>query len=277
MKPPPFGYLRPTSIEEVLDYLREFGDESKVLAGGQSLVPLLNFRLARPGVLIDLGGIADLVGYQLDGDVLRVGSMTTYSSLQRAPEARERLPLLTEAIGHIGHIQIRNRGTVGGSFAHADPGAELPAVGLALDATIELASARGYRTVSVHDYFTGPFTTVTAPDEIVTAVSFPTAGVTGSVFLEEARRHGDFALGGVAVVRAGEFRVGALGVGSTPMRLRGAEAALNRNGGLDEATIAAAVEATRDEVDPLGDIHGSEDYRRHLVGVLLERAVRRLM
>ncbi len=262
--------------------LAEHGDEAKVLAGGQSLVPLLNLRLARPSVVIDLAAIEGLARQErVDGHVV-LGPMTRQRAVETSADVAAACPLLVEAIQHIGHVQIRNRGTVGGSLAHADPAAELPAVALALDAEMVARSTRGERVVPAQDFFGGPFTTTLQPDELLMEVRIPVTEGRRTAFLEQARRTGDFALAGVAAVvrfepdsvRVAEAGLAALGAGPTPIRLHDAEAAV-LGSDLGDASLAAAATAAAAEVRPFTDLHADEDYRRHLVGVLVSRALRR--
>ncbi len=282
MKPPPILYCRPGTVEEVLDVLTRHGDEAKVLAGGQSLVPLLNLRLARPTVVVDLGAVQELTGIRRDDGHLAIGAMTRQRAVERSSEAAQAGPLVVEAVRNIGHVQIRTRGTIGGSLAHADPAAELPAVAVALGAELVVRSARGDRSVDAASFFDGPFTTALEADELLVEARFPVTEGERTAFLELSRRTGDFAMAGVAaavrfepgtstVVRA---RLGALGVGPTPIRLSGAEAAVAGTE-LDEGALEEAARAAAGEVSPFSDLHADEEYRRHLVGVLLKRALRR--
>jgi carbon-monoxide dehydrogenase medium subunit len=280
VKPPPFLYARPRSLSEAVDLLAEAGEEGKVLAGGQSLVPLLNFRLARPSVLIDLALISELTFIRQSDGWLEIGAMTRQRTVELDEEVREACPLIPDALSHVGHLQIRNRGTIGGSLAHADPAAELPAVAMALDAELVLVSNRGERTVPAPEFFEGPFMTVLSADEIVTSARFPVAKRTRTIFMEFARRSGDFALGGLAasVQIADASRsvedsgMAALGMGSTPVRLVGAEAAI-RGRELDAATLKEAAAAASAEVDPFTDNHADSSYRRDLIGTLVTRAL----
>lgn len=280
MKPPPFEYVAAGSLEEALSALAEYGDEAKLLAGGQSLVPLLAFRLARPSVLVDLNGIAGLDGVEFSGDTLLLGSMARQRAIEGLPGLRERCPMIVEAVELIGHVAIRNRGTVGGSLAHADPAAEWPALALVLEAQLELAGPRGPRTVSAADFFVSYFTTALEADEVLTGIRLPVPnGRTGSAFLELSRRHGDFALAGVAALvtlgeddTAADVRLGLIGVGSAPVRAETAEAAL-RGRVPDAEALAEASSAVAGEIEPTGDIHASEEYRRHLAVVLTHRAL----
>ncbi|HUP25575.1 MAG TPA: xanthine dehydrogenase family protein subunit M [Thermoanaerobaculia bacterium] len=282
MKPAPFRYFAPRSLEEALHLLAEHGDEAKPLAGGQSLVPAMNFRLARPGVLVDLNRVAELAYVTADGGALRIGAMTRQRAAERHPLVLARAPLLAEALGHVAHPQIRNRGTVGGSLAHADPAAELPAVALALDATLTLRRAGGERRVRAAEFYVGLFATALVPGELVSEVSFPAlAPGTGVAFEEISRRHGDYALVGAAAVvrldesgRIAECSLCYLSVGETPLLATSATAELAgttpSESGFERAAAAAAAAA-----DPSSDIHASSDFRRHLMRVLGSRALAR--
>ncbi|HEY7363273.1 MAG TPA: xanthine dehydrogenase family protein subunit M [Methylomirabilota bacterium] len=281
MKPPRFEYHAPTTTEEALGLLARYGGEAKVLAGGQSLMPLLNFRLVRPAALIDLNRIAALAYIrEVDGQV-RFGAMTRQRAVEFSPVVRQRLPLLTEATRWVGHLPIRTRGTIGGSIAHADPAAEYPAVLTALDGEVVARSARGERTLRPRDLFQTYLTTTLESDEILTEVRLPAmpAGA-GYAFEEFARRHGDFAIVGIAALIALEgrrvvrARLATAGAHPVPCRLRAAEEILERDGLNDEAIAAAAARAG-ELVEPDSDIHASADYRRHLTGVLTARALKR--
>lgn len=280
MKPAPFEYVRPGSLAEALQALHQHGDEAKVLAGGQSLVPMMNFRLARPAVLVDLNGLADLAYLRPLGGGLAVGAMTRQRAVEKSPLVRERLPLLAEAVPWIGHLPIRTRGTVGGSLAHADPAAELPAVMVALDAELTVARTGGTRKVRAADFFTGYLSTDIAPDEILTEIRVPGLAPGAAVaFLELARRHGDFAIvaAAAAVVPDGqgairEARIALGGVGPTPVRARRAEAMLAGQRPSAELLAAAAASA-REDTDPPADIHASAEYRREMSAVFTRRAL----
>jgi carbon-monoxide dehydrogenase medium subunit len=279
MKPAPFDYVAPRSLDEALDALAEGGSDAKLLAGGQSLIPLLNFRLARPSLLIDLNQVAELAYVRPHDHGIAIGAMTRQVTVERDPQLRDSQPLLPEAIGWVGHAAIRSRGTIGGSLAHADPAAELPAVAVCLDAQLSIASRRGRRTVAAEDFFLGYLTTVLEPDEILVETWLPPlrAG-TGQAWIEFARRHGDFALAGVAVSlslsgdRVCDARIVLTGVGGRPARAREAETLLV-GGSVPERALAAA-DAARSALDPDADIHASKEYRTHLAGVLTERAIR---
>jgi carbon-monoxide dehydrogenase medium subunit len=270
VKPAAFEYFDPDSVEEVLDLLAEHGEDAVVLAGGQSLVPLMNLRLVHPAVVIDLRRLP-VEPPTARPEEVRVGSTMTVSALLAAAELSRLGSGVTEALLSIGHVQIRNRGTVGGCVAHADPAAELPAVLVALDGVVNLRSASGEREVSAGDLFEGPFATSRRPDELLTAVSFPVlAG--RSTTLEVARRPGDFALAGVFVALDGtRARIAAFGVGDRPVRLREAEAAVAA--GSRPGEVAAIV---RGALDPRDDVHASGAYRRHVAGTLVARALEAL-
>ena len=256
--------------------LAEAGDDAKVLAGGQSLIPLLSLRLAYPSVLIDLNRVSELASIEQANGSLTVGAMTRHRTVERSDAVRQAAPLVSEAMPLIGHVAIRSRGTLGGSIAHADPAAELPAVALALDATLTVQSkARGERTIAAADFFEGYFTTTLEPDEILTAVNFPTLAPNSGVAVEEvARRHGDFAMvGAVAAVtmtdgKVSDARIAMINVAEKPIRARDAEQALI---GGESIAVAAAL-AARD-LDPSGDLHASPEYRRKVAAVCVRRAL----
>lgn len=282
MKPAPFDYAAPRSLDETLDLLAERGGEGKILAGGQSLLPVLNFRLAQPALLVDVNRVTglDTLAATADGG-LAVGALVRQRRLERDPEVARRAPLLAEAIRHVAHPQIRARGTLCGSLAHADPAAELPAVALALDARLRLRRRGGERWLEAARFFTGLFATALAPDEMLVEVHFPPAPArTGTAFLEAARRHGDYAQAGVAAsVTLGEdgrcraARLVFLAVGEGPIDAARSAAALV--GERPEGTLLEAVarQAAATEIDPLGDIHASAEFKRHLAAVLARRAL----
>lgn len=281
MKPPPFEYHDPRTLDDALELLRRHGAEAKILAGGQSLMPLLNFRLSRPAALVDLNRIGALGYIREEDGQLRLGAMTRQRAIEFSPLVRARLPLLHEATTLVGHLPIRTRGTIGGSLAHADPAAELPAVATALEAELVVRGPGGERILRPHEFFLGYLTTALAPDEVLVEVRLPTPPPgTGWAFEEVSRRHGDFALAGIAALlvvdgpRCRMARLAAAGVGPTPQRLRAAEEILEREGVADEPLEAAAARAS-ELVHPDGDIHASADYRRHLTRVLTGRALRR--
>jgi aerobic carbon-monoxide dehydrogenase medium subunit len=262
VKPPPFGYRRPESLREALDVLAETGDEARPLAGGQSLLPLLAMRLARPALLVDLQRVPELRGVQATDDRLRVGAMTREAELERVPA----LPgVVAAALPHVGHFQIRSRGTVGGSLAHMDPAAEWPALALLLDAELEAASVRGRRSIAARDFALGPLTTALAPDELLVALNLRDAGGAFG-FLEVERRPGDFALVGAACHRG---RVVVFATGGAPQRLERCEAHLRQGGG-SGGELRALAEA---EIEATGDVHVSAAYRRRVGARLVDAAV----
>jgi len=281
MKPAPFRYARAGSLAEATALLAAEPGEAKLLAGGQSLVPLLNMRLARPAVLVDLNGVRELRGITPSPDGgLRIGALTRHTELATSAAVRERAPLLAEAARHVGHAAIRNRGTLGGSVAHADPAAELPAALVALDARLRVTGPRGARVIAAALFFRGLLATALETDEILTEVLVPTAEP-GWGFVEIARRPGDFALAGVAAIlrvapgapsRCEQVRLVGFGVGDRPLRLTGAERLLTGSA-LEPESAARAGAAAGADCDPPGDVHGSAEYRRHLATVLTERAL----
>jgi len=283
VKPPKFDYHAPKTVDEALALLIRYDGEAKILAGGQSLMPLLNFRLSRPAALVDLNRIPTLAYIkEVDGSV-RFGAMTRQRAIEFSPVVAKRLPLLTEATRWVGHLPIRTRGTIGGSIAHADPSAEYPAVLTALDGEVVARGPKGERVLKPRDFFQTYLTTNLAADEILTEVRLPaTPAGAGFAFEEFSRRHGDFAIIGIAavIVREGSrctmARLATAGAGPIPVRLRAAEEILEREGLGDEAIARAAAKA-QELVQPDGDIHASADYRRHLTGVLTGRAVKRAL
>ncbi len=285
MKPAPFRYFAPETLDEALSLLAEHGDEAKPLAGGQSLVPAMNFRLAQPAVLVDLNRIAALSFIRPDdaGGVV-VGAMTRQRAVEHSELVAARAPLVTETVPYIAHAQIRNRGTFGGSLAHADPASELPAVALALDAQFTLACRSGQRVVPAEAFYTDLFETACGHEELLVDVRLPTAAAgSGFAFEELARRHGDYALVGVAVaVQRGadgtliDARMAYLSVGPGPVLATRASASLLGTRGETEALrVAASLAAHEDIVDPPSDIHATAAYRRHLIEVLTVRALTR--
>lgn len=280
MKPAPFCYHRPETVDEALAHLAEVGDDAAVLAGGQSLVPVLALRLASPAHIVDINRVAGLDAIAANGS-LALGALVRQQAASIAPAVRSGQPLLAEALPLVGHRETRSRGTVVGSIAHADPAAELPAVAVALDAEIGLASRRGARTVPAAEFFLAPFMTVRAPDELLTGVSFPAwpAGA-GHAFLELARRSHDFALAAVAVLlqldangAVLDARIAFAGVGSAPVRASGAENAL-RGQPAGEESFRAAAELAVAVLDPPSDVLASAAYRHHVARVLLIRGLR---
>jgi len=280
VKPAPFKYLAPTTRQEAIDALRQYGPEAKVLAGGQSLVPLLAMRLARPSVIIDLNRAPDLAFIRSTQTGLTIGAMTRQRVAEVDPMIAARAPLLAESLRWVGHPQIRTRGTIGGSLAHADPSAELPAVAELLGARFVLASARGERVLDAKRFFLGYLTTALAPDELLTQVRLPAQPPdAGWAFYEVARRHGDFALVGVAALvrmdgdgRCVAVRLAFTGVGGGPVRVSEAEAAVTGKR-VTDTTAAEAARIVEGALDPDSDIHASAAYRRHVAGVLAARAL----
>ena len=282
MKPPPFKYLAPRTLDEALAYMAEHGYDAKPLAGGQSLVPAMNFRLAAPAVLVDLNRVEELF-YIRPGDDggLRIGAMTRQARLERDALIAERAPLIKETMPYVAHPQIRNRGTYGGSLAHADPAAELPAVTIALGGRLRVQSQRGERWVPAEEFFVGLFTTVLEPDELLVEIALPPLPPrTGWAFTEVSRRHGDFALVGAAAVvtldeagKCADVRLVYTGVGEGPVVAREAMALLRGEEPTEEAIREAAHKAAQVDVSPIGDIHASADFRRHLANVLGRRAL----
>jgi carbon-monoxide dehydrogenase medium subunit len=280
MKPASFEYDDPTTVEEAVELLAKHGDDCKVLAGGQSLVPLMNFRLARPARLIDINRLDSLAHVTWNGGELVIGAMTRHSQVEHSAEIAERCPLLTQAIAWVGHSQIRNRGTVGGSVAHADPAAELPAAFAALNATFHIRSRRGERVLSWRELFVSEFTTALKPDELLVSIEVPAQRPrTGTALVEFARRHGDFALGGAAVTvtvdgdgRCTDAAIALLAAGPAPVRPAAAEK-LMAGAVPGSASIKAAAQAAVEGLEPTADIHGSTEYRIGLLRVMTERAL----
>jgi aerobic carbon-monoxide dehydrogenase medium subunit len=280
MKPAAFQYHRPGSVAEALAILAEVGHDGKVLAGGQSLVPVLNMRLAEPAHLVDVNRLAELAYVRSDADAVRVGALARHADVEHDRAAGGAAPLLGQALAHVAHPTIRNRGTVVGSLVHADPAGELPAVLALLGGSVELASADGRRSVPAAGFFLGPLASATGPEELATEAVFPRppAG-SGSAFLEVSRRHGDYAVCGVAALvtldrerRVAAARAALVSVGPTPVLVDLAEAVGGRPHDAADWAAAGALAAAR--VDPEDDIHASAVYRRHLAGVLTARACR---
>ena len=280
MKLPPFEYACPTKLSEAVALLAARGGDAKLIAGGQSLVPMLAFRLAAPALLVDLRKLPELreIGISPNGVVL--GSMVRWCDILDDARLRVAHPLLVAAVAHVAHYQIRNRGTIGGSIAHADPAAEVPGIALACEAQIATVGSAGARVIKAADFFLGPLMTLLEPDEIITEIRFPAWPAQRRWgFQEFARRRGDFAMAAAAVWydqdaggKARNAHVGVIGVGDRPLRLPAVEAALNGRV-IDAATIAQAEAAASAAVDPQTDIHASADYRRALVGTMVERAL----
>jgi CO/xanthine dehydrogenase FAD-binding subunit len=281
MKPPLFEYDDPATVDEALSLLAEHGDEAKVLAGGQSLVPLLNFRLARPERLIDINKLDPLAYVRADEGVLRIGTLTRHATLECSPDVVARVPLLSEAVSLVGHVQIRNRGTVGGSVAHADSAAELPVAFAALEARYHVRSRDRERVIASDEMFVTHMTTTLEVEELLTEIEVPVPPPhTGAAFVEFARRHGDFALGGAAVLLTLDdgvctrARIGLLAAAPTPIRARAAEEWL-LGAAIDARAAGEAARRAVADIHPTGDIHGGTDYRRALVETLVQRAILR--
>jgi carbon-monoxide dehydrogenase medium subunit len=275
VKPAPFAYTKARSIEQAIALLGEHSD-ARLLAGGQSLIATLNMRLSAPSLLIDINGIDGLDGIALKGGTVEIGALTRHAAAERSAAIAEHAPLIARAMPHIGHVAIRNRGTLGGSIAFADPAAELPACLLALNGEVDVSGPNNKRTIKADDFFKGLFETALAPQEILTAIRVPGAGRdTRAGFTELARRHGDYAIVGLAAsARAkgkglAEVRLAYFGVGATPLRAKKSEAAL-ANGDI-EAAVAAL------DLDPPDDVQATGAVKKHLAGVLLRRVASQLM
>jgi carbon-monoxide dehydrogenase medium subunit len=283
LKAPAFDYVRARSLPEALSLLQQHGEAAKIIAGGQSLVPALNLRLLAPALLVDIGGLAELKGISVTGGGVRIGALTRHVELQRAPEIARHAPLLAEAITHVAHPAIRNRGTIGGSLAQADPASELPACALALQATIVVAGPKGERRIPADDFFRGLYETALSPHDVLVAIEVPAIrSGERSAFLELARRSGDYALVGLAC-HAGvgdgalrELRLAYFAVGTKPTLAVNAARCLV-GAPLSEASIANAQEALAQDLAPQDDIHASAATRRQLARVLLRRALAELL
>lgn len=280
MKLPPFDYACPTTLPEAIQLLAS-NDDAKAIAGGQSLVPMLAFRLSQPSLLVDLRKLADLRGIRISDAGVTLGAMVRWRDIEDDERLETAHPLLKAAIAHVAHYQIRNRGTVGGSIAHADPAAEMPGIAMTCDAEIAVVGKSGAHVIQAADFFQGALTTALTTDEIIVEIRLPAwpAGRRWG-FQEFARRRGDFAMAAAAVFydqdergKARNAHVGVIGVGDRPLRLTAVEDVLNGES-IDEATIAKADAATSSAVDPQDDIHASAAYRRSLVGTMVERALR---
>jgi carbon-monoxide dehydrogenase medium subunit len=283
MKSPAFDYVRAESPQHVFELLAQHGDDARVLAGGQTLLATLNMRLSQPALLVDIGGLSGLRGIAVDGGVLRIGALSTHAEIEESALVAQQAPLLTQAAPHIAHRAIRNLGTIGGTLAYADPAAEWPACVLALEGTLVLASARGERRVAAADFFLGLYSTAMQPDELLVACELPCA-VAGERhhFDELARRHGDYAVAGLAAraLRQGDglrdLRLVFLSLGDRPLRAPRAEAVLQA-GALTGARIAEADAALRVELAPFADLTHSAAAKTQLAATLMRRAVRALM
>jgi aerobic carbon-monoxide dehydrogenase medium subunit len=281
MKPPPFDYHAAQSAAEALELLGRYGADARLLAGGQSLVPLLNFRLSAPAVIVDLNRAADLAYIGEANGQVRLGAMTRQRAIEFSPLVKSRLPLLAEATRWVGHLPTRTRGTIGGSLAHSDPAAEYPAVAAALDAELVIRGRAGDRVVRAAEFFVGFMTTVLQPGEMLIEVRMAAQpSDSGWAFEEFSRRHGDFAIVGIAAMvevegnRCRSARLAACGAGPTAIRLRAAEEILEQNG-VDDRYIDEAAARAAELVDPGADLHASAEYRRHLTRVLTRRALKR--
>jgi aerobic carbon-monoxide dehydrogenase medium subunit len=276
MKASAFSYARATSVGNALELLVAHGDKAKVLAGGQSLMPAMNLRLISPELIVDIGELAELRGIAVAGNVVRIGALTRHVDLLNSPEIAARAPLLTEAIAHVGHPAIRNRGTLGGSLAHADPASELPACMVALNATIIVSGQAGERRIAAEEFFTGIYETVLSAQELLVAVELPvTQKNTAHFFFEFARRHGDFAIVGLvaqaimAADRFADLRMAFFAVGDRPVLARAANKLVNVT--ITPAALADASTALGEELDPQDDQQASASMRRHLAKVLMAR------
>jgi aerobic carbon-monoxide dehydrogenase medium subunit len=280
LKPAPFAYVKPTALTQVFELLARHGDAARILAGGQSLIATLAMRLSAPALLIDINGLAELGHITVAGGVLRIGALVRHAALGASAEVRRHAPLLARAVPFIAHPAIRNRGTIGGSLAFADPAAELPACVVALDATLELTGPRGARKLPARSFFTGLYQTALAPGELLTTVELPLGAADSCCGFDElARRHGDYAMVGLAAHgrRAAGAGFAALcpvffGIGTTSVVASGAAAALT-GGTLDVARIQAAQDALAQDLDPSPDLHGSAKTKLHLARVLLGRVI----
>lgn len=282
MKPAPFEYHAPVSIEQALELKGKYGDEAKLLAGGQSLVPAMNFRVVQPGMLIDLNRVAGLGYIREEGERLRIGAMTRERHLEFDPSIEKRTPLLHEAVPFIAHPQIRNRGTIGGSLVHADPAAELPVLMVALNARMKAKNISRERWMDAKDFFAGMFTAALDPDEILVEIELPFMPPrTGWSFMEVAPRSGDYALMGVAAQvtlddagKCKEVRLVYLNAGEGPMEARDAAHLLEGETPNDDLVEEAAALASEREINPFGNVHASADFQRHLAKVLTKRTLK---
>jgi aerobic carbon-monoxide dehydrogenase medium subunit len=280
MKPPPFAYIDPRSVADAVALLAQHGVDAKVLAGGQSLVPLLNFRLVHPVLLVDVNRISALAYIQEQNGALVLGALSRIHAVESSTLVKRHAPLLAEAAALVGHLAIRHRGTIGGNLAHADPASEIPAALLALEGQVVAVGLRGERVIAAGDFFRGPLSTALEPTELLTEVRIPTGPPgSGSAFLEVSRREGDYALVGAGVVlqrdggRCARARIALCGIAGAPVRARLAEGILERAGVTEEALRSVAL-AVEEVLSPTDDVQASAEYRRHVAGVLTERAVR---
>jgi carbon-monoxide dehydrogenase medium subunit len=279
MIPVEFEYAQPTSLQEVLQLMAQHGENAKPLAGGHSLIPLMKLRLAAPGMIVDLGRVRELKGIRLDGDRVRIGALSTHAEVAASPVVQQNAPALAQAAREIGDRQVRARGTIGGSLAHNDPAADLPAVMLALDAQMTAQSVRGSRTIAADSFFTGMLETAVEPDEILTEVAVAVSPRSAYSKFPNPASH--YAITGVAAALQGDgtvttARVGVTGAADTAYRATGAEAALAGKA-LSAESISAAADAAHDGRELLGDIHASAEYRSALVKVMTRRALEKLL
>ena len=283
MKPAPFRYVAARTLEQALQLKAEHGDEARFLAGGQSLVPTMNFRLTQPAMLIDINPLTELAGIRAGAPAeprQRIGALTRYRTLERSEAIARHLPLIAEALPHIAHPQIRNRGTIGGNLAHADPASEMPAIALALAGRLRAQSMRGERWIDAADFFVGALTTALEPDEMLTEVELPVAPArSGSCFMEVSRRRGDFAIVGVACTvevdgagRCSAARIALCNAGDGPVFAAAASESLIGTD-LGAAAVSDAAALVQDAIDPGGSIHASKEFQRHVAGVLTGRAL----
>jgi carbon-monoxide dehydrogenase medium subunit len=278
VKPAPFAYAKAKSLDHAIELLARPDGEARLLAGGQSLIATLNMRLSAPKLLIDLNGVGGLAGIAVKNGMVEIGALTRHVEAERSSEIAQHAPLIALAMPHIGHAAIRNRGTLGGSIAFADPAAELPACLVALGGEVEIAGPRGRRTVKADDFFKGLFETALGPGDVLTAIRIPAATPETRVgFAEFARRHGDYAMVGLAATAQtdgkglGDVRLAYFGVGNVPVRARKAETKLT------EGNIDDAVQALAADLDPSGDVQATGATKKHLAGVLLRRVAKQLM
>ncbi|MGE5305960.1 MAG: FAD binding domain-containing protein [Alphaproteobacteria bacterium] len=285
MKPASFEFFDPQNLNEALGLLNQYGNEARILAGGQSLMPLMNLRLARPKVIVDINRLADLAYIESGaGTGLAIGGLTRHRALERSPLVQEQNPLLAETLPLIGHAHIRNRGTIGGSLVHADPAAELPALALLLDARLVLRSLNGQRIVHARDFFESYMTTAIEPVELLTEIRFPAwLPRSGWAIQEVSRRAGDFAMVGVVALLTGngngsceDARIALFGVAATPVRIEQAEALL-KGAHLDNQILPEAARIVSDVLEPDADVHASAAYRKDVAGALTRRALERAM
>lgn len=281
MKPAPFRYIAARTLEQALTLKAEYGDEGRFLAGGQSLMPTLNFRLTQPAALIDINPLTGCAGIVPFGaDRVRIGALTRYRDIERDAATPRQLPLLAEALPHIAHPQIRNRGTIGGNLAHADPASEMPAIVLALGGRLRAQSLRGERWIEASDFFIGALSTALDADEMLVEIELPAArGRCGACFMEVARRRGDFALIGVACIvqldengKCTQARIGLCNAGHTPILAEDSGASLLGTG-METVDIEQAAQLIQRAIDPGGNVHASKEFQRHLAGVLTKRAL----